>query len=121
MHYYGVMREDEAVFHAYVAAKGADSAYLRYCAAICALGYLGKTLYALSYEKYCALMSEADTRVTKSLSERRDFANKALQIDVADTLRDGAMHLSDSRGVDSYNGASRLIVRYLLGSQGSGR
>lgn len=112
MHFFGIMRENEATFFSTVALISSEDSELEYAGYLTAYISIGSKVYGWKSEEYRKIEANLPTRVKKDLAERSDFLRKASS---SSSDSQSAACLEELVGDSSYGDASRLIAAYLLG------
>lgn len=111
MHFFGIMEEDGAIYHAIRAMFELGSAEIRYSALLEAFVRVGDKVYSNTPEKYLEIYSKLPPRVKKDVEEKLMRINKS---ELGDALNDKAIALRDKRGGASYGSSAELLASYFV-------
>ena len=111
MHFFGIMEEDGATYHAIRAMVESGSLEMRYSAFLEAFVRVGERVYSDNPEKYLEIYGKLPPRVKKDVEQKLININKS---ELGDTLNDKALTLRDKRGSSSYENAAALLASYFL-------
>lgn len=118
-HQRGIAREDEANFVAFLVLKDSDDDYLKYCAYVNMLEYVGNSLYSASPEKYFELYKLMGEKLRGELAAYGEFFEKyanSKASEISGTINDTYLKLQGTQGSMSYGLVTDLAVAYCKSS-----
>ncbi len=115
MHYFGVTREDDAIYHTYLASRISNNDTTKYSATLSAFVIIGAELYSADKSAYFEIMENLAPRVKKDLEERQAIIYKnGEKNQLSAALNDAVISATDERGSLSYSLAAGKLVLAVL-------
>lgn len=115
MHYFGVTREDDAIYHSYLASLLSEESTTKYSVALSAFVCIGAELYSSNESAYFKIVDNLAPRVKKDLEQRQTVVYKNGEYNrLSAALNDAVISSSDKRGSSSYSLAAGKLVRAVL-------
>lgn len=118
MHFFGVAREDEANFYAFLSLYSSTDPFLSYSAVLRAYEYLASDMYYISRSDFQRINSRLPSVARCDLLSSRKYADRASPGffgKISDSLNDAAIGLRDDRGAHSYSETGRLLTLFFSG------
>lgn len=114
-HQYGVMREDEANFMAYLITTKSDDDYLRYSGYLSMYQYLASSLYHTDRAAYISLTGKLCQEAKNDIRASYDVIDKysgGKMTDLSRAVNDTFLKGHGTEGVRSYGEVTRLAISY---------
>lgn len=114
-HQYGVMREDEANFMAYLITTKSDDDYLRYSGYLSMYQYLASSLYRADSTAYSSLTGKLCQGAKNDIRASYDVIDKysgGRMTDLSRAVNDTFLKGHGTEGVRSYGEVTRLAISY---------
>lgn len=117
MHFLGVVREDEANFHAARLCMASENQYIRYCGTLAAYRYTATALCMQNPEAYRKVLRTVSDGVRQSISECNEFSSRykgSLLRKISKDTNAALVKARCAQGVGAYSDTARRILSYTV-------
>ncbi len=110
-HAFGVAREDEASFYAYLSLKESGDDSLEYSAEIYALQSILSEIYRISPKDYFRIYSTLPEYVKSEFKLYREFYSDGIVTEISERVNDKLISTFDKEGAESYSCFASLVAK----------